>query len=94
MKGCREQTPPSRRATPSREYGETSARRHESTLERWDRSPKDPLVERAHKHIMEAEQFGAEISAPKGIIENPFYGESVKEDDEFFHITCHVDPTH
>ena len=43
------------------------------------------------KKIRDAEQFRAEISAPKGILGNPFYEGNVREDDEFFHITCHVD---
>ena len=57
---------------------------------------RDQLRERAAKHIAEAEQFRASVNAPKGnittIMQNPFYEGNVWDDDEFFHITCHVDP--
>ena len=57
---------------------------------------RDELRDRAAKHIAEAEQFRASVNAPKGnlvsIAENPFYEGDIRDDDEFFHITCHVDP--
>ena len=31
------------------------------------------------------------INVPSGICDNPFFNGEVKDDDEFFHITCHLD---
>ena len=48
--------------------------------------------EKARNLILEAEQFKTVINTPQGITANPFYDEGlVKDDDEFFHITCHID---
>ena len=51
--------------------------------------------DRAQEMIVEAKQFKAAVNLPKGIIDNPFYkeGGGIPDDDEFFHITCHIEPT-
>ena len=51
----------------------------------------DTISEKTMRKIKEAEQLRAEIDTPKGIIDNPYFNEEIREDDEFFHITCHVD---
>ena len=47
--------------------------------------------DRAGKFTLQAEKFRASVNAPKGIEANEFY-EHLKDDDDFFHITAHVDP--
>ena len=65
--------------------GKTGGKRAELTLD-------EQLQDKASKLILEAEQHKASVQAPKGIEGNEFFADNVKEDDEFFHITCHVDP--
>ena len=43
----------------------------------------------ADKFIIQAEQFKANVAAPQGTLSHPVYD----NDDDFFHMTCHVDPT-
>ena len=48
--------------------------------------------EKADRLIIEAEKFKAAVNTPQGISANVHYANGmVKDDDEFFHITCHVD---
>ena len=49
--------------------------------------------EKAEKVIIEAEQFRASINVPQGmsVEDNDFFEGDVKNDDEFFHIRCHVE---
>ena len=47
--------------------------------------------DKAQKYILEAEQCKALVNVPQGILDNPNYALDVKDDDEFFHITCHLD---
>ena len=50
--------------------------------------------EKAQRFIVEAEQFKASVNVPQGISDNPFYRDKeVKDDDDFFHVTCHLDPS-
>ena len=50
----------------------------------------------AERTVIEGEQFKATINTPRGnsfaVSGNQFFDSKVKDDDEFFHITCHVDP--
>ena len=62
------------------------------------RKPTDDDYEEARKKaekvVLEVEQFRATINVPQGMTvnDNEFFAEDVKDDDKFFHITCHVDP--
>ena len=48
--------------------------------------------DKARDLILEAEQHKVTVNSPIGISANPFYeSSSVKDDDEFLHITCHID---
>ena len=49
----------------------------------------DEARETTNRMIVEAEQMKAKLDAPQGIPQ-AFYSAYV--DDEFFHITCHIDP--
>ena len=59
--------------------------------------PYDVAREKAEKAVLEAEQFKATINVPQsmhvGINDNQYFSEEIKDDDEFFHITCHVEPS-
>ena len=48
---------------------------------------------KARDFIVKAEQFKASVNVPQGnITDNPYYSKGiVRDDDEFCHITCHVD---
>ena len=50
--------------------------------------------DKAQNLIVEAEQFKTAVNLLQSIADNPFYHSEgpVREDDDFFHITCHVDP--
>ena len=59
--------------------------------------PVEVARSKASKHIIEAEQFKAAVNLPPGnlpqsIESNPNFNEDLKEDDDFFHLTCHVEP--
>ena len=81
-------------------FGRTSHER--SSHSRHDRSRSRDRSEGPEKSVgdqivMEAEQFKASVLPPKGKLD---YSESElkqlrsqDDDDDFFHITCHVDPT-
>ena len=48
--------------------------------------------DKARKLVVEAEQFKTALNNPQGIFANPFFNQgNVAEDDDFLHITCHVD---
>ena len=53
----------------------------------------DQARAKASKFILEAEQFKASVAAPQGIVTNQYFEEDLKDDDDFFHITCHVEPS-
>ena len=72
------------------------------------RSDKEDARDAAAKLILEAEKFKASLTPPKGKDNNLFLSDNAEraayprvsgssgelmEDDDFFHITCHVDPT-
>ena len=69
---------------------ETSRRAHEEMAFEETRH-------KAERAIIEAEQFKANITLPQGnsvtVNDNKFYEGDVKDDDNFFHITCHMDPS-
>ena len=54
--------------------------------------PIEEAKEKARELVIEAEQFKAAVNAPQGISNNLHYNPNgmVREDDEFFHLTCHV----
>ena len=52
--------------------------------------------ERAEKVVLEAEKFRADVTAPQGkipseITEDIKLRQLLDNDDDFFHVTCHVD---
>ena len=55
----------------------------------------DEARDKAERAVIEAEPYKATIAGPQGtsVQDNEFYDGELKADDEFFHITCHVDPT-
>ena len=56
-------------------------------------NPRDQAKQTAEKLIIEAEQFKAAINQPQGISDNEYFQQGVvKDDDDFFHLTCHIDP--
>ena len=72
------------------------------------RSDKDDARDAAAKLILEVEKFKASLTPPKGKDNSLFLADNAEraaypgvsgssgelmEDDDFFHITCHVDPT-
>ena len=63
--------------------GTSSARNHEQ----FDEAEKlHEARDRAHKVILEAEQYKVTVEQPKGKMNEGI------TDDEFFHLTCHLDP--
>ena len=55
--------------------------------------PETCAKQKAEKLILEAERFKATVNPPPGILDNAHFDQGfVRDDDEFFHITCHVDP--
>ena len=55
--------------------------------------PREEAKEKASRLVLQAEKFKATVNMPtQGIVNNQFFDqEVVRDDDEFFHITCHVD---
>ena len=66
--------------------------------------PYNEVQDKANRLIIEAEKFKASVNAPKdrfnqivksvpqSVADNVYFQDEIKEDDHFFHLTCHVDP--
>ena len=65
---------------------------NEEATDQHQLDPTEEARSKADKLIAEVEQFKATLNTPQGILNKQNYTDGfVKEDDEFFHITCHVD---
>ena len=83
---------------PSTSTGRRGNTANEVTEERYD-AERDKLSQartRANRLIIEAEQYKAQVETPKGRNSmnnmNNMANMHRQEDDEFFHISCHIDP--
>ena len=74
--------------------------RQEATMSRGEQPPEDEEPDRTNKLLIEAEQFKAAVEPPRGNANHTNSspgpsgvkrGEFDVEDDEFFHLTCHID---
>ena len=75
-----------RKSEPGRNQHSSPRDRHDRDSRDRDRQSLRPARELADQVIVEAERFKADLVPPRGR-SNDF----VDNDDEFFHITCHVD---
>ena len=74
--------------------------RQEATMSRGEQPPEDEEPDRTNKLLIEAEQFKVAVEPPRGNANHTNSspgpsgvkrGEFDVEDDEFFHLTCHID---
>ena len=78
------------------ERGESSSADHHARRERED---EQESKEAADKILLDAEQFKASLVAPqKGMLPDNIDGNiellhKLDNDDDFFHVSCHIDPT-